>query len=206
MAARSIKDAIVSGRLKTFMDRRLIEALGHPVREHVLAVVNERPASASEIGREIDVDVADFYHHVEVLEERGFLELVGTRQGRGSRERFFRAKEVVLFDDSAWEKIPASVRSDIFCCHLRAIVDELAEALLSGSFRARKTHTTWLPAVFDKRGWRECMALLNETLARVMEIQKRSAERIAVSGEPGIPGTIALLGFATALRRARPLR
>jgi DNA-binding transcriptional ArsR family regulator len=197
MAARSIKDVIASGRLKTFIDHRLIKALGHPVREHVLAVLNEKIASTTEIGREIDLEVPAFYHHVEVLDDLGFLERVESRQRRGSKEHFFRARETMFFDDSAWEKVPASVRSDIIGSHLRSVMDELIGALLSGAFRARATHTTWLPGVFDKLGWQECLALMNETLTKVREIQTRSMGRVAVTGEPAIPATIAMMGFAT---------
>lgn len=197
MAARSIKDVIAEGKLKTFIDRRLIKALAHPLREHVLAVLNERPASTSEIGREIDLEVPAFYHHVETLEELGFLERVESRRRRGAKEHFFRAKEVMLFDDRDWEKVPPSVRSDLVGSYIKSIMDELVRALRSGAFRARATHTSWLPGIFDRRGWQECLALMNETLVSVTEIQKRSGERIAATGEPGIPATIALVGFGT---------
>jgi len=197
MAARSVKDAIAGGRLKSFMDRRLIKALSHPLREHVLAVLNERVASTSEIGREIDLEVPAFYHHVETLEELGFLERVESRRRRGAEEHFFRAKATMLLDDRAWEKVPPSVRSDIVGNYIRLVVDELIRSLRSGAFRAGQTHTSWLPGIFDKIGWQECMALMSEMLVRMMEIQKRSGERIAVTGELGIPATIVLMGFGT---------
>jgi len=198
MAARSVKDVIAGGRLKRFMDKRLIKALSHPLREHVLAVLNERVASTSEIGREIDLDVPAFYHHVELLEELGFLERVETKQRRGAKEHFFRAKATVLFDDEAWERIPATVRSDIAGGHIYEILSDLVAALRAGAFGASPaTHNTWLPGVFDKLGWRECMALMNETLDKVMAIQRRSSERIAVTGESGFSATIALVGFMT---------
>jgi DNA-binding transcriptional ArsR family regulator len=195
MAARSVKDVIAGGKLKTFIDRRLIKALSHPLREHVLAVLNERVASTSEIGREIDLDVPAFYHHVELLEELGFLERVESRRRRGAEEHFFRAKATMFFDGQDWEKVPPSLRSDIIGSHLRSIMDELVGSLISGAFRAQATHTTWLPGIFDKLGWQECMTLMNETLARVVEIQKRSRERIEITGERGIPATIAMMGF-----------
>lgn len=199
MASRSIKDVIASGKLKTFIDHRLIKALSHPLREHVLAVFNERTASTSEIGREIDLEVPAFYHHVETLEELGFLELVESKKRRGAKERFFRAKETVLFDDRAWERIPASIRSDLIAGYLRLIVDELADALRSGAFgKSSATHSSWLPGIFDRRGWQECLALMNETLVKLLEIQRQSGARIAVSGERGFRASIAMIGFPTA--------
>ena len=77
----SIKE-VRKDRLKGFMDRRLIEAMGHPVREHILAVLNERPASPTEIGDELELDVSAFYKHVQVLERLGCIECVGTRRVR----------------------------------------------------------------------------------------------------------------------------
>jgi DNA-binding transcriptional ArsR family regulator len=198
MAARSVKDVIAGGKLKTFIDRRLIKALSHPLREHVLAVLNERVASTSEIGREIDLDVPAFYHHVEVLEELGFLERVESKRRRGAKEHFFRAKATMLFDDRAWERVPVSIRSDLAGSYIWAIMQDVVRALRGGAFGANPaTHTTWLPGIFDRLGWQECLALMNETLARAMEIQRRSGERIAVTGEAGIPATIAIVGFRT---------
>ena len=136
MAAKSVKDVIAGGKLKRFIDRRLIKALSHPLREHVLAVLNERVASTSEIGREIDLEVSAFYHHVETLEELGFLERVESRRRRGAEEHFFRAKTTMLFDDEAWEKVPPSVRSDMAGSYIWTILDDLVKALRSGAFGA----------------------------------------------------------------------
>lgn len=49
-AGKSMRELREGDGLKTFFDRRLIKALGHPIREHILAVLNERVASAREIG------------------------------------------------------------------------------------------------------------------------------------------------------------
>lgn len=204
MTAKSVKDVIAGGKLKSFIDRRLIKALSHPLREHVLAVLNERVASTSEIGREIDLEVSAFYHHVETLEELGFLERVESRRRRGAEEHFFRAKTTMLFDDETWEKIPPSVRSDMAGSYIWTILDDLVKALRSGAFGASPaTHSAWMPGVFDKLGWQECLALMSETLAKTIEIQKRSGKRIAMTGEPGIPATIALLGFQTSAPSAQ---
>ena len=70
-AGKSMRELKEWDELKTFFDRRLVKALGHPIREHVLAVLNERTASAREIGEEIGADVSSFYHHIEQLEKLG---------------------------------------------------------------------------------------------------------------------------------------
>lgn len=61
-------------------------------------MLNERIASASEIGEELGADVSSFYHHVEELEKFGCIERVESEQRRGGREHFFRAKRTVFFE------------------------------------------------------------------------------------------------------------
>jgi hypothetical protein len=135
---------------------------------------------------------------VEVLEELGFLERVESRRRRGAKEHFFRAKATLLIDDSNWWKVPASVRSDLLVSDIQLLLDDIVGALHGGVFASRTgSHVTWLPGIFDKLGWQECMGLMNGTLARMRETQERSRERLAVSGEPGIPATVALVAFGT---------
>lgn len=165
MAGKSMREVSEWDELKTFFDRRLIEALGHPVREHILAVLNERIASAREIGEEIDADVSSFYHHVEELEKLGCIERVSTKRRRGAREHFFQAKTSLFFDDAAWQKIPRTLKEDQTVSSLQYLFDEAALALEEGTFNARENpHASWMPGVFDVQGWDEATALMNQTL------------------------------------------
>jgi hypothetical protein len=103
----------------------------------------------------------------------------------------------MLFDDQAWQRVPASVRSDIAVSFIQSILDDAIRAQRAGVFAKGATHITWLPGFFDELGWEEVKALMNETLARLIEVQRISSGRIAVKGEPGIPATVGLMGFET---------
>lgn len=103
---KSVKDAINGGLLKRFIDPLLIKAIGHPIREHALAVFNERVASATEIGEEIDLDTSAFYHHIQELHRMGCIELVEMRRHRGAKEHFFQAKATGIFDERGWLRLP----------------------------------------------------------------------------------------------------
>ncbi len=203
---RSIKAVLSGGQLKKFIDPRLIKALGHPIREHALAVFNERVASATEIGEEIGLEVEAFYSHVATLEKMGCIEQVETRQHRGGKERFFQATTTAgLFDDRLWPRIPKSLKSDLAVGMLRSLFGEAVGALRAGTFNARDDrHLSWTPGTLDALGWRELMTLLEQTLKMVIAIQGRSRARIARSGEPGIPVTIGLLGFEAGASRWVP--
>lgn len=205
---KSIK-MVRKDRLKKFIDRRLIKALGHPVREHILAVTNERISSTVEIGDEIELDVTAFHKQVQLLERLGCIEQVGCRPvpGTGATEHFYRAKTTEFFDKKAWQKVPASLKADIDLIMIQAFVNEAVKAMKGGVFHARDDkHTSWTPEVFDERGWREAMKLLDATLARLLKIRKQSAMRILKTGEPGISAGVGIFGFETSPDFVRPPR
>jgi hypothetical protein len=197
---KSLKEVLSGGQLKRFMDPRLIKALGHPIREHALAVFNERVASATEIGEEIDLEVPAFYTHIQELEAMGCIERVETRWRRGAKEHFFQATTTAgLLDSRLWLRIPKSLKTDMTVGILRPLFNEVVGALRAGTYNTRDDrHTSWTPGVLDALGWRELMTLLDQTLSLVIAIQRRSRARIAKTGEPGIPVTVGLLGFETA--------
>jgi DNA-binding transcriptional ArsR family regulator len=198
MRGKSMKELCESDQLKTFFDRRLIEALAHPFREHILAVLNERIASASEIGEELGADVSSFYHHVEELEKLGCIERVNTVQRRGWREHFFRAKTSVFFDDDAWQRLPDTVKSDQAAGNLQFLIDDVVAAVKDETLNARDDrHLSWTPGFFDEQGWKEAVDLMNATLENLCSIRKAAALRLSESGERGLPATLAMLAFET---------
>lgn len=195
---KSMQELSESDKLKTFFDRRLIKALGHPVREHILAVFNERVASAREIGEELGADVSSFYHHIELLEELDCIERVESRQRRGAWEHFFQAKRTVLLDDATWQRLPASLRTDLAGSFVQQMFDDAADALEGGTLSANADeHVCWMPAHFDRRGWEEATGLLNETLSSLIEIQKKSAARLTHDQTDALTATISILAFET---------
>lgn len=195
---KSMQEVSEWGELKTFFDRRLIKAIGHPVREHILAVLNERVASAREIGVELGADVSSFYHHIEELERLGCIERVETKRRRGANEHFFRAKRTVFFDDEAWRQVPPSLRADLATRFIQAIIDDATVALQSGTLTRRgDEHVSWTPADFDEAGWREVTELMGQTLERLTAIQKESADRLAEGGKESVSGTVGILAFET---------
>ncbi len=198
MTGKSMRELSEWDGLKTFFDPRLVEALGHPVRAHVFAVLNERIASAREISDEIGADVSSFYHHVELLERLGCIERVGARRKRGVKEHFFQAKRTVFFDDEAWQRLPASLRADITVSFVQTMFNEAATAIDLGTFdRLGDEHVSWTPGRLDAQGWRETTQLMNQTLNRVTEIQRESAARLASTGEDGLCATVGMLTFET---------
>jgi DNA-binding transcriptional ArsR family regulator len=197
-SGKSMQELSELDELKTFIDRRLIKALGHPVREHILAVLNERVASGREIGEELGADVSSFYHHIELLEELGCIERVESRRRRGATEHFFRAKQTLFFDDEAWRELPKSFKDDFVASSLRFLIDDVTRALGEGTFNARDDrHASWTPVSLDAQGWNEVMDLMDQALARVGAIREAATLRLARDASPQINVTVGLLAFET---------
>lgn len=200
----SIKE-VRTDRLRGFMDRRLVQAIGHPVREHILAVLNERSASPTEIGDELELDVSAFYKHVQTLEELGCIECVGRRRVRGVNERIFRATSTVHFDDEAWQKVPPTVRADIWADLLKRLCNDATGALIAGRLGGgAPEHLSWTPAVVDAQGRNEIHAILADALAQVLAAQGKAATRVAESDEKGIPVSVALLSYEAEMGARQP--
>jgi hypothetical protein len=196
MNNKTIGEVVAEGRLKTFINRRLVKALGHPVREHILTVLNERVASPKEIGTELGLAVEDFYHHFEVLEELSCIECVRAERRRGATEHFFQATSSFLIEDEEWARFPDTLRSKVSVELVKPILADTVAAMEGGTFSAPDdVHVSWIPAHLDDRGRGEMMSLLNETMWRAMDIRDRSARRLSRSAGEGTPATVAILGF-----------
>ena len=151
---KSMQEVSEWGELKTFFDRRLIKAIGHPVREHILAVLNERIASAREIGDELGADVSSFYHHIEELEKLECIERVATKQRRGANEHFFGPGA----RSSSMRRVAALRRPrQGRCCGELVQYRSMTSSVHGGGHLDAQDdrHVSWTPAEFDPRGWEE---------------------------------------------------
>jgi DNA-binding transcriptional ArsR family regulator len=155
-------------------DTRLARALSHPLRAHVLMILNDRVASPNEIAQLIEAPLPNVSYHVRVLSELGWIELVRTARRRGFIEHYYRALERPYFTDTEWASIPLQARGAISEITLRTVWEEVREALESGAFEARPDrYLIRAPLELDEQGWRE----VNELAGRFFEDVERLAER-----------------------------
>ena len=178
------------------VDQRLAKALSHPLRAHVLIILNERVASPNEIANELEEPLGNVSYHVKTLAEMGCIELVRTRPRRGAIEHFYRAVMRPFFSDKDWKRLPPSARQGISDTALRLIWADISEALSAGTFdRRTDRHLSRTRLVLDEQGWEQVNEQLLGTLNRVIEIEAESAQRRANSGEPGFNTRMVLMHF-----------
>ena len=178
------------------VDQRLVKALAHPLRVQILMILNERMASPNELSKELEEGLSQVSYHVKVLKDFECIEMVKTEPRRGAVEHYYRATERAYLADRDWEHLPDSIKPGVTASVFESIIQDVVGAIEGGTFNARDdVHMSWTPGVVDEQGWSESADLLNETLAKLIDIQASSAKRLAKSGEEGIPATAVLMNF-----------
>ncbi len=178
------------------MDPRVAKALAHPLRAHVLTILNERVSSPNQMAEELGEPLGNVSYHVKALLELQCIELVSTTPRRGAVEHFYRAIERPYFSERDWTRLPRSLRQAISDVGLQLIWDDVADAIDGGTFEARvDRHLSRYPLVLDERGWEELGEILEGLFERTVEIESESAARLADSGEEGVSSKLAVLLF-----------
>jgi DNA-binding transcriptional ArsR family regulator len=194
------------------VDRRLAKALSHPLRAHVLTILNERVASPNQIANELEEPLGNVSYHVKTLAEMGCIELVNTEPRRGAIEHFYRAVVRPFFSDKDWKRLPPSARQGISDATLQLIWEDTSEALTAGTFdRRTDRHLSRSRLVLDEQGWKEVNKLLLDTMNRVGEIETASAKRNSKDGDGGFGTEVVLMHFEAsgagdAPKRSKPNR
>lgn len=178
------------------VDQRLAKALSHPLRARVLAILNERVASPNEIADILEERLPNVSYHVRALVDLECIELVRTAQRRGAIEHYYRAVRRPFFSDRDWKRLPRSGRQAIADVGLQLIWEDVSSAIEGDTFEARPDrHLSLVLHTVDEQGWGELRDALNRVLEDAERIAKHSSERLAKTGEDGIPTRLVLMHF-----------
>jgi DNA-binding transcriptional ArsR family regulator len=178
------------------VDSRVAKALAHPLRAHILTILNERVASPNQMAEQLGEPLGNVSYHVKALVELECIELVSTTPRRGAVEHFYRAIVRPYFSDRDWSRLPRSLRQAISDVGLQLIWDDVADAVERGSFEAREDrHLTRHPLVLDERGWSELNEVLTDLFDQAVRIESESAARLVEAGDEGISTKLAVLHF-----------
>jgi DNA-binding transcriptional ArsR family regulator len=178
------------------VDERLAKALSHPMRAHILAILNEQVASPNEIAGMIDERLPNVSYHVRALHDLGCIELVRTAQRRGAIEHYYRALKRPFFSDRDWKRLPRSARQAMSDVALQMIWEDVSTAIEEDTFERRSDrYLTRSPLVLDEQGWGELNKLLGGVLEEAERIGSQSAKRLAKTEDSGIPTRLVLMHF-----------
>jgi DNA-binding transcriptional ArsR family regulator len=182
-------------------ETRMAKALAHPLRARILTRLNERVASPNELSRELGEPLGNVSYHVKALLELGCIELVDTAQRRGAIEHYYRARTRARFDNSAFKKLPPSIRGEISGQTVEDTIADVAKAFKAGTFDARNDrHASLTSLVLDEQAWGELSGQLAELLDRTLELQAEAAKRLESGGSGGeeVVTSLAVLAYESA--------
>jgi DNA-binding transcriptional ArsR family regulator len=180
------------------METTLAAIVAHPTRARCFVILTERVASPVEIAQEIGKDVGHVGYHVRKLQQMKLIELVDERPVRGAVEHFYRAmvRPVVTEEEFAAQSIE---EREVFTRYILQLhVTDIARGMDEHTVDARANRVVArVPMVVDEDGFQELSELHTELYDRTLEIQARSAERLAGSPEHGISTVSTSMFFET---------
>ncbi len=166
-------------------DPSLAKALAHPLRTRILAALEGRTASPSELAGELDAPLGVVSYHVRRLVTLGFLKLVKREPRRGAVEHYYTATSRPRITNAAWGQLPAIVKH----ASIKAAVDQIgayvAAGAAEGGFDASDAHITRSPVTVDSQGWHALARELDSLLERITKIEAASRKRLARADHEG---------------------
>lgn len=188
--------SVADARHAGLVDLRLAKALSHPLRARIFAILNEQVASPNEIAEVLGERLPNVSYHVRALVDLECIELVRTAQRRGAIEHYYRAVRRPFFSDSDWRRLPRSGRQAVADVGLQLIWEDVSSAIKAGTFESRADrHLSRSALAVDEQGWGELRDVLEGVLVEAERIMKRSRDRLAKSGESGIPTRLVVMHF-----------
>jgi DNA-binding transcriptional ArsR family regulator len=177
-------------------DPSLAKALAHPLRTRILAALEGRTASPSELAGELDAPLGVVSYHVRRLVTLGFLKLVKREPRRGAVEHYYTATSRPRITNAAWGQLPAIVKH----ASIKAAVDQIgahvAAGAAEGGFDASDAHITRSPVTVDEQGWHALARELDNLHERIAKIEAASRKRLARANHEGeLDATVVLMLF-----------
>lgn len=180
------------------LDPRLIKAISHPLRHRLLVQLNEREASPKQLADHLGESLGRVSHHVRVLDAIGAITLVRTEPRRGAVEHFYRAAVRPWLPDSQGAATARAPRRAVYEEYLHRVGDSLAATVDSGAFDPLQAHVSYTLLDLDERTMSQVAGILETALARIVEVNAASEQRLAdarTDTPPAMRAEVAMLLF-----------
>jgi DNA-binding transcriptional ArsR family regulator len=177
-------------------DPRLAKAYAHPLRIHILTLLDGRVASPREIADELGAPLSNTSYHIRKLAAFGLVELVSRTARRGAIEHHYTAKVRPTITDAGWARLPAIIKQAILAGGIEKAVTQMAVAAEQGGFDREDIHFSRTSGKLDHKAWTAVSEVLQKTLARLDRIIEESSSRAESDPESGAEdSTVIMLHF-----------
>ncbi len=181
------------------VDKRIVTGMANSLRTEILATLNERAASATELSKELGVPFDKVSYEMSALKKSKLIKLKAEKRVRGAVEMFYQATERSYIEPSEWPTVPDVVKGGLRGSLLDILMDDAIAAISKRTYDSLDgAHMSWTPVIIDEQGWEELVLLLLRTMETVIEINAESADRLVARDEKGISCTVSILGYPSA--------
>ncbi len=189
--------------LPALVDPRLVKALDHVLRQHILLAAVHGEISPIGLSRVLGEELNQISYHVKVLRDdcEGMIEETRTVPRRGAVEHYYRANAKTLLPAKAWRQLKKGLRAVVGAGLASDLFNDLAEALKAGKLQGEHDHITRTPLVLDAAGERKVKAIAERATREVESEQQAAAKRMQKNSGDGGKATgytFALLAFEAA--------
>lgn len=190
------------GKKRKSLEEAVAYSVAHRIRIEILCVLNAGTYSASELAELVCLPLTTISHHIKEMLKSGSIELARIEKVRNADQHFYRAIELPFVTDEEAETLPLEVKQQYAAVILRAIIAEGLGALWAGKLNSDpEVRMMWRWYNLDALGRQELADEQRESWRRIVEIEARSTNRRAESGEEAMTLIAATLGF----ERSRPV-
>jgi DNA-binding transcriptional ArsR family regulator len=165
-------------RYQDITDPAVAKALAHPLRTRILAALENRTASPTDLASELDAPLGVVSYHVRRLHALRFLKLVKRVPRRGAVEHYYTTVAGPRITDEAWLSTPTIVKQATISAALAELGSQASSAVTGGGFDRMDCHLTRTPVTVDTQGWQEISQELSRLVDRVQEIEAESHQRL----------------------------
>lgn len=179
-------DIVPSTKPPTLTNSQLLTALSHPTRTALLQILQESTKTPKDLAQELGCAIRHVEYHLGILEKLGCINRVKTERTPGGKviAHHYHAPELLWFDRDSWKVLDSEKRPGITTNALRLMDDDMRQALLAGTIDEGENHISRTPLRLDAAGYEDLVAVLAETLDRVVEIQAEAQDRLESDATP----------------------
>src|SRR5829696_10062984 len=158
-------------------DPRYVRALSHPLRVRILAMLQERTASPSQLSEWLGATLGTTAYHVRSLHQLGLIELADETRVRGAIEHHYRAGKRPMVSEDAWAQAPPIAKQAALGSALHTINEYASKSAAEGGFDRAEAHLSRTSLKLDAKGWDQLNKACLKFVEQVEKIEVAAKER-----------------------------
>jgi len=182
-------------------------SVGHRIRIEIRAALHEGPATASQLAKLVGEPLSTVEHHIREMLMDGTIEIAKTVKVGNLDRHYYSVVKLPYFSDEALAVMSEADRQTLCAITVQAAMTEVLASLWAGTLvNDPRVMLAWNRINLDKQGRDELADEELRSWCRKHEIEAKSANRRAKTGEPGVTYVITSFGYERSRKSApRPL-